>query len=100
MTTLISCTACARHVRSTEGACPFCDAAIEPSIGDQEPNVVNERLTRGALHARALAVGGAVGTATIVSVAMAASGCIMATPAYGAPAPIGASVSDTNGDAR
>ena len=89
---LTPCSSCARHVRSTELACPFCGAAIAPSIATSEPRVVNERLTRSALHA----LGVAVGTATIVSVAIAAGGCIMATPAYGAPD----AGTDTNGDAR
>lgn len=42
------CPTCARHVRATESACPFCGAAIELAITPRTPS---ERLGRAALFA-------------------------------------------------
>lgn len=42
------CHACARHVRSTESACPFCAAALVPDVADP-PSVEGPRLSRAAM---------------------------------------------------
>ncbi len=42
------CPACARHVRSIEPACPFCDAALVPDATDA-PRVDGPRLSRSAM---------------------------------------------------
>lgn len=53
---LALCTACARHVRSDESSCPFCDAAIEPS---PPPALPKRRLNRAATFAFGAALAGA-----------------------------------------
>lgn len=49
MRTLIPCSECARHVRSTETACPFCDRPLTPSVARAlDPT---SRLGRAAMFA-------------------------------------------------
>lgn len=69
-----NCPACQRPVRRNETACPFCAAALV-STGDAGP-------------VQRLAIGSA-----IVAAAATATGCFLATPVYGAPAPPSASPS-------
>lgn len=61
MSRLVPCTACARHVRVDEGACPFCDAAMD---GAHDPVIERPgRIGRAAILAfRTLAVGAAGAT--------------------------------------
>lgn len=50
MTQLIPCPTCHRHIRQTEVACPFCDAAL--SLGDVPPPLLpRARLGRAATFA-------------------------------------------------
>src|SRR5690349_4494311 len=73
MSALAPCTSCARHVRRTESACPFCGTVL--SFGAAPPRrVIQERLGRAALFS--------VGAAIVASV----PGCGTAVPAYGGPA--------------
>ena len=37
MSSLVSCAECARHVRATEVACPFCGAALESGVARPAP---------------------------------------------------------------
>lgn len=73
MSALAPCTSCARHVRRTESACPFCGATLALGAAPT-PRVITERLGRAALFS--------VGAAIVASV----PGCGNAVPAYGAPA--------------
>lgn len=59
---LIPCTSCARHVRATESACPFCAAALPLSARSVQRALPKARLGRAATFAfgaAALAVGAA-----------------------------------------
>ena len=47
---LVPCPSCARHVRSTESACPFCASARVPSLA-AAPRSPAKRLSRAALFA-------------------------------------------------
>jgi hypothetical protein len=49
MGALLPCPSCARHVRSTEPACPFCGAAVAFSHRKRPPKL--RRLTRAAAWA-------------------------------------------------
>jgi hypothetical protein len=46
--TLIPCPDCARHVRATESACPFCTATLPHSFSSLAPPDTRARLTRKA----------------------------------------------------
>lgn len=56
MAHLIPCGACARHVRATDAACPFCRAPVAPST---PPAMPTERLSRAALFVFGAAISGA-----------------------------------------
>lgn len=72
---LAACPSCARHVRTDEGRCPFCAAALPESFrGTPVVEAPSMRLSRAALYA----VG--VGALSL----SAAQGC-GSVPAYGAP---------------
>jgi hypothetical protein len=44
------CESCGRHIRVSEGACPFCDAATSPSFRARSaPVAPSKRLSRAAL---------------------------------------------------
>jgi hypothetical protein len=74
---LRACPACARHVRVSEQACPFCKSALSPAFrADSAPQGPGARLSRAALFA--------FGTGTL---AMAPGCSTSVTPLYGA-API------------
>ena len=88
---LAACPSCARHVRTDERRCPFCEAALPPSLRStpavETPAV---RLSRAALYA----VG--VGALSLSS----AQGCgSTAMPPYGAPPPPVDSGTGSGGDA-
>jgi hypothetical protein len=70
---LVPCPSCARHVRATESACPFCATARVPSAAPVT-RTPGQRLSRAALFALG---------ASAAAVA-ACSGSV--TPLYGAPA--------------
>jgi hypothetical protein len=50
-TRLLPCASCARHVRASESACPFCGAALEASATPTAATVPGRRLSRAALFA-------------------------------------------------
>jgi hypothetical protein len=50
MNHLVPCTACQRHVRASETACPFCATALDPAHA-AEPTLPTQRLGRAALFA-------------------------------------------------
>ena len=50
MSELVPCSACSRHIRSTETACPFCRASAEPVAAQASPAPRGSmRLSRAAL---------------------------------------------------
>ncbi|MBL8683968.1 MAG: hypothetical protein JNK05_32650 [Myxococcales bacterium] len=51
MKTLIPCSACGRHVRANEEACPFCGATVSASASNQPSPAAKSRLGRAALFA-------------------------------------------------
>ena len=70
---LVPCPSCARHVRVSEAACPFCRGALDESLRAQPaPQAAPARLSRAALYAL-----GAAGTVTL------AAACSQSV--YGAP---------------
>ena len=51
-TRLLPCPSCARHVRASEDACPFCSAALPAPLASQPmPRSPGTRLSRAALFA-------------------------------------------------
>lgn len=70
--TLTPCSSCARHVRRTERACPFCGVALALASAPS-PRVVSERLGRAAIFS--------LGAAAITSVA----GCALVHERGSAP---------------
>src|SRR5678815_4197223 len=49
---LVPCPACARHVRASSTACPFCDAALDDAFRTTPPRVIPQRrLARAATYA-------------------------------------------------
>jgi len=89
---LFACPSCARHVRVSEAACPFCGATLDASFRQRPaPRAPAARLGRAALFA--------LGTTTVGLAAACSSssqgggsekgvdsGTMMGEPAYGAPA--------------
>lgn len=72
------CPSCSRHVRASEGACPFCKAALDPKA--QRARVipgVDPRISRAA----------AIAMVATLSLAACDEEGTVATPVYGAPAP-------------
>lgn len=61
MSNLAACPHCARHVRASDPACPFCGGTID-GLAPRSPSVV-ARVTRLALFTGAALVGSACGTA-------------------------------------
>lgn len=62
MSVLVPCPGCARHVRASESACPFCAAALPTDLASHAVPPANRRLTRGAAFtfAATVVVGSAV----------------------------------------
>lgn len=56
------CPACARHVRTTEARCPFCDAEFPQALRAQRAPDTTRRLTRAAAFAFGLSVAGCSST--------------------------------------
>jgi hypothetical protein len=75
---LVACLSCARHVRVSEAACPFCGAVLAESLrASAPPEPPGVRLARAALFA--------FGAGTLAI----APGCgSSSTPLYGAPSPV------------
>jgi hypothetical protein len=73
------CSGCRRHVKTSESACPFCGAALEPRpVAAAAPVPAgNVRISRAALLG--LTAAGAL------SASLAMTDC--SVPVYGAPAP-------------
>ena len=83
---LLPCPSCARHVRSTEDACPFCAASITRGAVRPVPRV-GARLSRAALYAlgaSAAALAACGGNSTSSSDA-GANGDAQIGPMYGGP---------------
>ncbi|MFN7696980.1 MAG: hypothetical protein ACK6CU_19950 [Deltaproteobacteria bacterium] len=78
--TLRPCSSCARHIRATENACPFCHAVLEPSPTTATGPSVG-RLGRAALFAFGAA-------ATTAALATATEGCSSPTTPADASAAI------------
>jgi hypothetical protein len=74
---LIPCSACARHVKQGDCACPFCGAKVE--CASEPPRGATVRLSRAALFAAS-----AVGAALATSDCSSASG----VPLYGGSVPV------------
>ena len=76
MSELVPCSACSRHVRSTEAACPFCRASFDPPTA-RAPDELRSpvRLSRAALALAGMA-------------ALSACGKSLEAPAYGGPPPL------------
>lgn len=49
--TLVPCPVCERHVRASDRACPFCDAAISPELAARVVPLPRERLDRAKIAA-------------------------------------------------
>lgn len=71
---LTPCSSCARHVRRSELACPFCGASLSLEVAPTSRTTA-ERLGRAAIFS--------FGAALVTT----ASGCGSLVAAYGAPAP-------------
>lgn len=84
---LIPCSTCARHVRSSEAACPFCSAAVPVTPAQPLPlsRSAGKRLSRAALFA--------LGTSA------AAVGACSSVAMYGAPVAYDPSDAADAGDA-
>lgn len=103
---LLPCPACARHVRSSEGTCPFCAAGLPVARAAQPvPRSTGARLSRAALFAlgasaaAAAACGGKADDSTFDSgVADGGAQEGPGVPIYGAP-PSDAGILDAPGDA-
>ena len=89
MAALVSCSSCARHVRRSETACPFCGHALPPAPEALASEAVpfSGRLTRAMLlFASAAAVTGC-GKETVTPPDAGVDAQPVALPAYGVPLP-------------
>ena len=86
------CPACARHVRVSEGACPFCRASLDAAFrAAPAPLAPAARLSRAALFALgagSISVGAACGGATAVEVPSSQDGGNTAAPDGGDAGPV------------
>ncbi|HSO31983.1 MAG TPA: hypothetical protein VLT33_05690 [Labilithrix sp.] len=85
---LLPCPSCARHVRASEEACPFCAAALTPAReGAPLARTPARRLSRAALFAlgAGAAAVGACGGESVGSPVDAGRDAPIATPVYGGP---------------
>ena len=74
---LVPCSSCACHVKSADSACPFCGAAVVPSVSNAAEARVRDRaalLFGAAAIAGTLAVAGCNNNATIDGASGGASG--------------------------
>lgn len=80
---LVPCVSCARHVRASERACPFCGAGVPSALRDSpRPRAPTARLSRAALMA--LGTGAAaLATACGGQVEGREDGGVTIMPAYG-----------------
>jgi len=82
---LLPCPACARYVRTTDAACPFCAHALDSVQAEPLPPPPG-RMPRAALYSyRSTWVKGALGGAMLAAAACESGG---ATAAYGGPPPV------------
>lgn len=78
MAALVTCPSCARHVRSSETACPFCSVALPERASDAAPaSPFTGRLTRAALVF--------AGAAAVAACGKTADRGELAVSAYGGP---------------
>lgn len=61
--TLIPCPGCARHLRATERACPFCDTVLPHDLRERAAPDTSRRLSRAAAFAFGLGIAGCSSTA-------------------------------------
>ncbi len=93
MTRLLACPSCARHVRASERACPFCAASLPEAFAAAPARPPpTQRLGRAALFAFG---------ATSIAVASACSSGDGSNqiPFYGAPSPDGGADAGDGGEA-
>ena len=102
---LLPCRSCARHVRATDSACPFCGSAVpEQTRMVARPQAPRGNLSRAALFAlgAAAAAAGTTGIAGcsggVVSVQDASGDVVSTQDAYGGPPPHDVGPSDSPGD--
>lgn len=77
MPSLVPCTACARHVRTSDASCPFCGAPVSAAPAAKPEPGIERALTRAAITFAAAAAVSACGKTDGKSVNIA--------PAYGPP---------------
>jgi hypothetical protein len=86
---LLPCPSCARHVRVSEGTCPFCAAALPASLRSQPlPRSPGTRLSRAALYAfgaSATALAACGGTGSTLGDAGRDGSDQIGMPVYGGP---------------
>ncbi len=81
---LRSCVGCARHIRISEGVCPFCGAAVPPARRSPPPRGrPPARLRRAVALATVTAVGGAGGAVLMNLTACTNEDVLTAGDAYG-----------------
>ena len=51
MKSLVPCPSCQRHVRASEHACPFCQAALPAALADGAIPAATQRMKRAAAFA-------------------------------------------------
>ncbi|MGO9836211.1 MAG: hypothetical protein ACLP1X_18580 [Polyangiaceae bacterium] len=107
-THLAGCPACARHLRVTEAACPFCGLALPSSFRElKAPPPPATRLSRAALYAlrvsalsvTTVACGGSIGTGGGERDSGSSDATSIGDAAYGGP-PLDASEDSGQGDAQ
>ena len=52
--TLVTCTACERHIRRAEKHCPFCGVAVAPDVAAGSQSVITDQVTNGVAVRMAL----------------------------------------------
>ena len=77
---LVPCPSCARHVRATERACPFCRSALSASLGAKVIPGATQRLSRAAAFTFATTLA-ATGCLTLKSDGVDASTADLGSPA-------------------
>ncbi|MEO8875485.1 MAG: hypothetical protein ABI461_07860 [Polyangiaceae bacterium] len=56
MSVLVPCPGCARHVRASESACPFCSADLPNDLASRAVPAATRRMSRGAVFTFAATV--------------------------------------------
>lgn len=88
---LVPCPSCNRHIRTGEGACPFCGASISASLASKAIPGATQRLSRAAAFAFTATLTMAncgPGTTPAPTADAAADADVGVAPLYGAPADV------------